>query len=209
MSGLADELLADLEGLSGGEEEEIEPGPSNGIKRKAPDDDAMSDKSEDEDDDTGGQEAMGADGKPVQVGGLVLEGGVKPADELDAEDVQRMELGAIQDVTKIAKLEGSKRMNDILMVRSPLPNCNCRSLLNAQEIEKYQANPTPNAQMALPAHLNPEYNIIVQANNLSVDVDNEILVVHKVFLRVLILISNPIEPSSVHQRPLCTSIPRA
>jgi U4/U6 small nuclear ribonucleoprotein PRP31 len=35
--------------------------------------------------------------------------------------------------------------------------------------------------MALPAHLNPEYNIIVQANNLSVDVDNEILVVHKVY----------------------------
>ena len=34
--------------------------------------------------------------------------------------------------------------------------------------------------MALPAHLNPEYNLIVQANNLSVDVDNEILVVHKV-----------------------------
>lgn len=49
-----------------------------------------------------------------------------------------------------------------------------------QDIEKYQANPTPNAQMALPAHLNPEYNVIVQANNLSVDVDNEILVVHKV-----------------------------
>ena len=34
--------------------------------------------------------------------------------------------------------------------------------------------------MALPAHQNPEYNLIVQANNLSVDVDNEILVVHKV-----------------------------
>jgi hypothetical protein len=40
--------------------------------------------------------------------------------------------------------------------------------------------------MALPAHLNPEYNIIVQANNLSVDVDNEILVVHKVNLSFLI-----------------------
>lgn len=51
-----------------------------------------------------------------------------------------------------------------------------------QDIEKYQANPTPPAQMALPAHLNPEYNVIVQANNLSVDVDNEILVVHKVSL---------------------------
>lgn len=33
--------------------------------------------------------------------------------------------------------------------------------------------------MSLPAHVNPEYNLIVQANNLSVDVDNEILVVHK------------------------------
>ena len=33
--------------------------------------------------------------------------------------------------------------------------------------------------MAMPAHINPEYNLIVQANNLSVDVDNEILVVHK------------------------------
>lgn len=32
----------------------------------------------------------------------------------------------------------------------------------------------------MPVHSNPEYNVIVQANNLSVDVDNEILVVHKV-----------------------------
>jgi U4/U6 small nuclear ribonucleoprotein PRP31 len=36
--------------------------------------------------------------------------------------------------------------------------------------------------MSLPAHLNPEYTLIVQANNLSVDVDNEILVVHKVWI---------------------------
>ncbi|PPQ77307.1 hypothetical protein CVT25_010888 [Psilocybe cyanescens] len=178
MSGLADELLADLEGFSGGENEEEEeekqpqdpsslPGPSsNGLKRKSmggdPDED-MSDDDEDQDQD--GEAAKGADGKPMEVGGLVLEGGIKPADELDAEDVQRMELGGIEDVSKIAKLEGSKRMNDIL-----------------KDIEKYQANPTPNAQMALPAHLNPEYNVIVQANNLSVDVDNEILVVHK-FIR--------------------------
>lgn len=36
--------------------------------------------------------------------------------------------------------------------------------------------------MALPTHSNPEYQLIVQANNLSVDIDNEILVVHK-FIR--------------------------
>ena len=34
--------------------------------------------------------------------------------------------------------------------------------------------------MSLPAHLNPEYNVIVQANNLSVEVDNDIMLVHKV-----------------------------
>ena len=125
MSGLADELLADLEGLSGDEiieEEDTQSAPSNALKRKAQGadpDEAMSDEDEDEDneDETNAQQAKGPDGKSVQVGGLVLEGGIKPADELDAEDVQRMELGAIEDVSKVAKLEGTKRMNDILKVR--------------------------------------------------------------------------------------------
>ncbi|KAF9484013.1 Nop domain-containing protein [Pholiota conissans] len=175
MSGLADELLADLEGLSGGEEEEEDVqlpeastfAPVNGLKRKALGADLDLEQDEDDEDmeEGEGKTAKGADGKEIEIGGLVLEGGVKPADELDAEDVQRMELGGIEDVSKIAKLEGSKRMSEVL-----------------KDIEKYQANPTPNAQMALPAHLNPEYNVIVQANNLSVDVDNEILVVHK-FIR--------------------------
>ena len=42
--------------------------------------------------------------------------------------------------------------------------------------------------MAQPTHSNPEYQLIVQANNLSVDIDNEILVVHKAnyFLNALI-----------------------
>lgn len=122
MSGLADELLADLEGLSDDEEEnqeeQPEAGPStsngngggSGLKRKAPqdEDDKMS---EDE------GEAGGAEQKQA-VGSLVLEGGVRPAEELDAEEVQRMELGGVEDVRKIAKLYGSKRMNDILKVRA-------------------------------------------------------------------------------------------
>lgn len=130
--------------------------PSSGSpshKRKAQSDDDISDPEEQ------GQESQ------RDVGSLVLEGGIKPADELDVEDVQQMELGSVEDVTKIAKLYGSKRMNDILT-----------------EINKYQENPSTPAAMALPAHMNPEYNVIVQANNLSVDVDNEILVVHK-FIR--------------------------
>lgn len=167
MSGLADELLADLDGLSDGgedyqEEHEINNASptnasSNSLKRKAENlrsDDEMSDN-----------EVQEGEVDQQEIGGLVLEGGVKPAEELDAEEVQRMDLGGIADVSKVAKLEGSKKMVDIL-----------------KEIEKYQANPSTAAAMALPAHMNPEYNLIVQANNLSVDVDNEILVVHK-FIR--------------------------
>jgi U4/U6 small nuclear ribonucleoprotein PRP31 len=163
MSGLADELLADIDDLSDGGAEEPAPSaaPStsngtNGLKRKAAEDADMSEAEE---------EAEGSEAEADETGGLVLEGGMKPADELDAADVQQMDLGGIEDVDSVAKLESSKRMADIL-----------------KEIEKYQANPSTPEAMSLPAHLNPEYTLIVQANNLSVDVDNEILVVHK-FIR--------------------------
>jgi U4/U6 small nuclear ribonucleoprotein PRP31 len=115
MSGLADELLADLEDHPGGEEQE-EQQESNALKRKAVDSDH--DMSAEDDD----EQPDGPDGKRLEVGALVLEGGVKPAEELDVEDVQRMELGAVEDVNKIAKLEGSKRMSDILKVRPPSPS---------------------------------------------------------------------------------------
>ena len=119
MSGLADELLADLDGLSDDEEgnqEDAQPeasgsmAPTNGVKRKGTSDADMSgdDQEEGEGDGDGNRE----------VGSLVLEGGVRPADELDVEDVQKMELGGVEDVKKIAKLDGSKRMADILKVRS-------------------------------------------------------------------------------------------
>ncbi|KAK0206253.1 hypothetical protein DFS33DRAFT_574591 [Desarmillaria ectypa] len=162
MSGLADELLADLDGLSDAEEEYEEKkhgqsaSNSNSLKRKA--DDVGSDAEMDDVEEEAGEGQQA-------VGSLVLAGGVKPAEELDAEDVQQMELGSVEDVTNIAKLHGSKRMTDLL-----------------KEIEKYQANPSTPEAMALPAHMNPEYTLIVQANNLSVDVENDIMVVHK-FIR--------------------------
>jgi hypothetical protein len=174
MSGLADELLADLEGLSDNGEEygDAEHASSAGtssnhaLKRKSGSDAEFSDNED----------------QPTESVGLVLEGGVKPADELSAEDVQQMELGQIEDVSKIAKLESSKRMIDILKVSSSFLWIVFTFRDIFQEIEKYQANPTSAELMALPAHMNPEYNVIVQANNLSVDVDNEILVVHKEFI---------------------------
>ena len=118
MSGLADELLADLDGLSdGGEDYQEEQGftnvsppngsSSNGLKRKA----------DDSDDQMSGLDEQERGDEEQEIEGLVLEGVVKPAEELDVEEVQRMELGGIADVSKVAKLEGSKKMIDILKVR--------------------------------------------------------------------------------------------
>lgn len=120
MSGLADELLADLDGLSddGEEYKDEEPEPSTSmappppptLKRKAD----VGAESDEDMSDIEGEEGEEGDNKAEM--GLILEGGVKPADELDAEDVQQMDLGGIEDVGKIAKLEGSKRMADVLKV---------------------------------------------------------------------------------------------
>src|ERR1700730_5574073 len=56
------------------------------------------------------------DADDIDKAGLVLAGGVQPADELHEDDVQQMELGGVEDVGNIAKLAGSKRMNDVLKV---------------------------------------------------------------------------------------------
>ena len=61
--------------------------------------------------------------------------------------------------------------------------------------------------MALPAHLNPEYTLIVQANNLSVDVDNEILIVNKVRLRVPFVHCFQLTNSTVHSGSLYPALP--
>ena len=119
MSGLADELLADLEGFSdegeGFEEEDPTTSTSNGAVQAGTKRKAVEELDEDMSDEEGGEEGEGE-----QQPGLVLEGGVRPADELDVDDVQQMELGGVEDVSKIAKLYGSKRMNDIIKARQLL-----------------------------------------------------------------------------------------
>jgi U4/U6 small nuclear ribonucleoprotein PRP31 len=97
---LADELLADLEDLS---DLEYDAPPSNEVHD-------MSDVQDSDDDGKMDDDRE----QPVGAVGLVLEGGIRPADELDAQEVQRMQLGSVEDVSKVAKLEGSKRMTDIL-----------------------------------------------------------------------------------------------
>jgi U4/U6 small nuclear ribonucleoprotein PRP31 len=115
MSGLANELLADLDDLNDSGDEYAPD--TNTLKRKA-----TSDPGQELDADMYADED-GGEGEEESSATLVLEGGVKPADELDVEDVQQMELGSIEDVSTIAKLEGSKRMADILKVSLSLHVC--------------------------------------------------------------------------------------
>lgn len=107
MSSLADELLNDLEDGTEEQEEEAEqqPQPGNPLKRKADED---ADMSEDEGD---------AEEEPTEdmADGVAL-GGIAAARELDMEEVETMDLGGVEDVRSVAKLEGSRKMMDVLQV---------------------------------------------------------------------------------------------
>ncbi|KAJ9122068.1 hypothetical protein QFC24_004295 [Naganishia onofrii] len=192
---LADELLNDLDGLS---DEEVPQEastsasgsglgamgppalPTNG-KRKA-DADANADDDDDEDDELdnalsgnngasgSGAADNGVDGSATMAdgtsaAGYVGAGGTRPAEELDREDVEGMDLKDVQDVEAVVKLQKSKKLLDIL-----------------QRIEHYTAHPEDTSVEAGPIEENPEYALIVQANNLSVELENELLLVHK-FIR--------------------------
>lgn len=141
---LADELLNDLDGLSDDETpEQAEasasgsgPGsmgppalPING-KRKAEDNANDDDEEDDELDNalSGNNAASGsgtgdngvdtgatmADG--TSAAGYVGAGGTRPAEELDREDVEGMDLKDVQDVEAVVKLHKSKKLLDTLQV---------------------------------------------------------------------------------------------
>src|SRR5258706_15199030 len=120
MSGFAEELAADLADLDDEEydyeEEATGAGassaanwPSNGATKRSQDAEGDEEMSDAEAEVTAGSNALDTMG--------VMAGGVRPAEQLDAEAVERMELGTVEDVSKVAKLYGSKRMRDIVNVR--------------------------------------------------------------------------------------------
>ena len=80
------------------------------LKRKKiePDEDGMEDDDEGED----------AEVKQEDVEMAIPEGGVRPADELDADDVAQMQLKNIRDVSSVARLAGSKVFREVLQVRN-------------------------------------------------------------------------------------------
>lgn len=167
-NSLADELLNDLENDSDDDlgEDEQQAGPSGSGAGGAA---ADGDGSDDEMDDV--TEEM-----------LLPSGGVRPAEELDPEQVNTMELAGVAEVGKVAKLARGKLMREVLTVSHSHARKGAVELTSAraaQKIEHYRENPDPNLASDGDSH---EYQLIVQANNLSVEIDNEMLIVHKVSL---------------------------
>jgi U4/U6 small nuclear ribonucleoprotein PRP31 len=135
---LADALLADLDGLSddgdeGIDNETIAPQASGstfkqpadspfgsmgppplptklvaGQKRLAEALDGGGDLDDEDDDMEGGGVKAG----------FVPEGGVRPAEELDAEDVENTDLTSVEDVNKVSKLISGKRLREVIEVSS-------------------------------------------------------------------------------------------
>lgn len=98
-TSLADELMNDMDDFDSDEEEPVA-GPSGAGGQ---DDDADMDE--------------GADGEVTEEMRLP-SGGIKPAEELDPAAVNTMELGAVSEVSRVAKLAGSKVMREVLSVSS-------------------------------------------------------------------------------------------
>lgn len=117
--------------------------------------------------------------------GFVPEGGVRPADELDAEEVEKADMTGIEDVSKVARLIHGTKLQEVLKVSTAMIRLKSNGCIDCgtQEIEKYISAPTDMSSKTGGAlSENPEYSLVVTANNMSVEVDNEILLVHK-FIR--------------------------
>ncbi|PWN42862.1 Nop domain-containing protein [Ceraceosorus guamensis] len=158
MASYADELLADLGSDSEGSgRESPEPVGDNGANAQAPVADAGEGKGED----------MEVDGAESQKLMNVPEGGTRPAEEMDQQEVDRMNLKDVHSVRSVAKLLQGSKLQETL-----------------RAIDVYINQPGPSAEganqaMAASSEDSDEYRLIVKSNNLAVDIDNEVLIVHK------------------------------
>ncbi|KAJ3314623.1 AP-1 complex subunit mu-1 [Blyttiomyces sp. JEL0837] len=109
------------------------------------------------------------DGDEVEMHDVVDEdmGGSGDEMEEDEEEEENGEPAPVtsNDVKKVAHLLQSRKLKDVL-----------------EKIEYYKQNPRTKIDPNRPLEEDPEYNLLVTANDLMVQIDNEIIIVHK-FIR--------------------------
>ena len=135
MADLADELLRDLEGDDSGddggyvdEEQEYAQAQAqaraNGSENGAMSTTLLGKRKASEGDEDGGEDAMDGDEEMPRVKEeerdvALPEGGIRPAEELDADDVAQMQLKDVKDVSSVARLAGSKHFREVIQVGQP------------------------------------------------------------------------------------------
>ncbi len=192
MASFADELLADFgsddeqeigvhqeadaqpstngDGSESRKRAHAEDGDDPDSKRAHVDDADLDDLEDGSDDDdmadegTAESSSSAADGQGNGNGVQLGRNAVQPAAERDQADVDELDLSNTNNVHRVATL-----LNTGSRVTSVL-----------QQIDHFMALPEPDLAGVLED--SPEYHLIVKANNIAVDVDNEVMVVHK-FIR--------------------------
>lgn len=82
-------------------------------------------------------------------------------DDDDGEEPMEVDV-RVSSIRELCKLRDSKKLQHILV-----------------EIDKYVENPRKSNEMIGNVESDPEYQLIVEANSVAVDVDNEISIIHK------------------------------
>lgn len=123
MTSLADELMNDLDDFNsgseeGGEDQELEQQVGGSVASTS----QPPIKQEEEDEE--GLEGEGEDqGEITEEMMRVPEGGVKPAEELDQDQVNQMDFAKVGKVGKVAKLYNGKTLKDVLQVSFTKISC--------------------------------------------------------------------------------------
>ena len=89
-------------------------------------------------------------------------GTVEDSENMDLDESRDVELKVEGSVRVIAKLRDSEKMKDVL-----------------EKMDNFLQNPRSRESVKGPVEVDPEYLLIVDANNLTVEIDNELVVIHK------------------------------
>ncbi|POW06164.1 hypothetical protein PSHT_10484 [Puccinia striiformis] len=110
---LADELLNDLDGDSGSEEEKAEVDEEGFLRPNLPHSSSSKRKQNDEDQDSEDDDMDGEEDQKFGSIGLPANG-IEPAQEMDIDDVKQMVLTDIEDVGSVAKLWNSRTLKEVM-----------------------------------------------------------------------------------------------
>lgn len=186
MSSFADELLDDLGSEDGSQQQQRNDADGEPVenssksaevsssKRKFDDDlDDLSDGDQSENGEAlnGDAESAGSDPSGIKLG----KNAVQPAEELSSDDVNSFDMATISSVSSISSLLTSHKLQRTL---KDIDESNAK----VKQAEAEGSNALTHMQLQGTLEHSDEYQLIVATNNLAVEVDNEIILVHK-FIR--------------------------